>query len=530
MSFSRAFRCFQPLILLVGAFTAWGQANSIDVGSQMLLLFDDHVIESVQGVYRIMNQPLKYGGNPIIQMDRCWEADMHFGNSPNLAYDPDRGVYQMWHQVVNYNWSDNLVAYYESRDGLHWDKPLVGQFDYHSRWCKGEPSRKHNFVFGKQVGARAPGVARDDHESDPGKRYKMLYRHNSKDDPKLDGVWAAYSPDGIHWKTYDANPVFLNNDTHQVFFWDPKRELYVAHIRLWPAIFKDHPLFQGTRREGRVRTPGIATSPDFLNWDAPKDMKDPVEVNQKYILVPPDEKDGPCTGGFYTFETLLYEGTYIGFLTPYHICPEMEPMTPPRRDLARNPWLDRIDIQLAFSRDGRTWQRVGQRRPFIPNGPEGSYDAGMIFVAQPPLVREDRGEIWIYYTGFKKGHWGVSRGENQESSQNLAILRLDGFVSLAAGQGSFTTKPLRFSGRQLKVNAATAGDEGSVRVEILDPDTGKPFPGFSRDECETFRGDSVRHTFSWRDKADLTSLAGRSVKLRFHLKRSKVFSFQFSSS
>ena len=81
-------------------------------------------------------------------------------------------------------------------------------------------------------------------------------------------------------------------------------------------------------------------------------------------------------------------------------------MTPPSRDLARNPWLDRIDIQLAFSRDGTNWQRVGQRRPFIPNGPEGSYDSGMIFVAQPPLVREDRGEIWLYYTGFKKGALG----------------------------------------------------------------------------------------------------------------------------
>ena len=89
----------------------WGQSGPIDVGSQKQLFIDDHVIDSLQGVYRIMNQPLKYAANPIIQMDRCWEADMHFGNSPNLAYDPDRGVYQMWHQAVNYNWSDNLVAY-----------------------------------------------------------------------------------------------------------------------------------------------------------------------------------------------------------------------------------------------------------------------------------------------------------------------------------------------------------------------------------------------------------------------------------
>ncbi len=525
----RGFRRLQCYFLLLGVLGAGIRANPVDVGSRKQLFFDDHVIESMQGVYRIMNQPLKYAGNPVIRMDRCWEADMHFGNSPNLAFDPDRNVYQMWHQVVNYDWSDNFVGYYESRDGLNWDKPMVGQFDYHSKWCPGEASRKHNFVFGKDVGARAPGVARDPHESDPRKRYKMLYRHNSKD-PKVNGVWAAHSPDGIQWELYDGvNPVFLNNDTHQVFFWDPRRNLYVAHIRLWPPIFKDHPLFRGTRREGRVRTPGIATSPDFLTWDAPAEMKDPVEVNRKYILVPPDEKDAPCTGGFYTFETLLYEGIYIGFLTPYHICPGMEPMTPPSRDLARNPWLDRIDIQLAYSRDGTNWQRVGQRRPFIPNGPEGSYDSGMIFVAQPPLVREDRGEIWLYYTGFKKGHWGVRRGENQESSQNLAVLRLDGFLSLAAGRGSFTTKPLRFSGNRLRLNGSTAGDEGAIQVEILDPETGEPLPGYSREDCQSFRGDSIAHTVSWKKKFDLTALKGRVLQLRFHMQRSKIFSFQFFS-
>ena len=95
MSVCRAFRCFPSLILLVGVFTTWGQSGPIDVGSQKQLFIDDHVIDSLQGVYRLMNQPLKYAANPIIQMDRCWEADMHFGNSPNLAYDPDRGVYQM---------------------------------------------------------------------------------------------------------------------------------------------------------------------------------------------------------------------------------------------------------------------------------------------------------------------------------------------------------------------------------------------------------------------------------------------------
>ena len=34
MSASGAFRCLQPLILLLGVCTTWGQSGTIDVGSQ----------------------------------------------------------------------------------------------------------------------------------------------------------------------------------------------------------------------------------------------------------------------------------------------------------------------------------------------------------------------------------------------------------------------------------------------------------------------------------------------------------------
>lgn len=40
------------------------------------------------------------------------------------------------------------------------------------------------------------------------------------------GFWATYSPDGIRWTNYpspEVNPVYMNNDTHQVVFWDEGR-------------------------------------------------------------------------------------------------------------------------------------------------------------------------------------------------------------------------------------------------------------------------------------------------------------------
>ena len=154
----------------------------------------------------------------------------------------------------------------------------------------------------------------------------------------------------------------------------------------------------------------------------------------------------------------------------------------------------------------------------------------MIFVAQHPIVREDAGEIWIYYLGFEKGHAATHQGDNQESTINLARLRLDGFVSLTGGKGSATTRSLSFQGDRLRINARTAGDQGSVVVEILDAKTNQPLTGYGKRDCNGFQGDAIPHTVTWGRQADIGHLAGKTVKLRFHLLRAKLFSFQFTSA
>jgi hypothetical protein len=103
--------------------------------------------------------------------------------------------------------------------------------------------------------------------------------------------------------------------------------------------------------------------------------------------------------------------------------------------------------------------------------------------------------------------------------------RMDGFVSAhAEGGGTLTTKPLTFTGTRLLLNIASKGD---TRVEILDAD-GRPLPGFSAGECRSIRGDFITHEVGW--KGSLPSLAGRPVRLRFHLKAADLFAIQFSNA
>jgi len=83
-----------------------------------------------------------------------------------------------------------------------------------------------------------------------------------------------------------------------------------------------------------------------------------------------------------------------------------------------------------------------------------------------------------------------------------------------------------FEGRLLAINYSTSA-VGSIRVEIQDAN-GKPYPGFSLEDCEEIFGDEISHRVSWRKGSDVSSLAGQSVRLRFAMKDADLYSMQFT--
>jgi len=106
-------------------------------------------------------------------------------------------------------------------------------------------------------------------------------------------------------------------------------------------------------------------------------------------------------------------------------------------------------------------------------------------------------------------------------------LRPDGFVSMNApyAGGEFTTKPLRFQGKELTINFSTSA-VGSVRVEIQDVD-GKPIDGYGLQQCPEIYGDRIEHVVAWKGGSDLSALAGKPVRLRFVMKDSDLYSVRF---
>lgn len=146
-----------------------------------------------------------------------------------------------------------------------------------------------------------------------------------------------------------------------------------------------------------------------------------------------------------------------------------------------------------------------------------------------PIRRGD--EIWIYYVGSNADHNSqvdpASPDGKRHAAVSRAVMRLDGFVSVDApyGGGELVTRPLRFEGSRLELNLDTSAG-GGVRVELLDA-SGNPLPGFSGDASPWLVGNSVRVPVAWKGQADLGSVAGEPVRVRFAMRDCKLYAFQF---
>ena len=123
--------------------------------------------------------------------------------------------------------------------------------------------------------------------------------------------------------------------------------------------------------------------------------------------------------------------------------------------------------------------------------------------------------------------YGREGGKVPSASFRRFTLRTDGFVSVNAGfsGGEFTTRPLIFEGGELELNYSTSAI-GSVRVEIQDAE-GRPLPGFALDDFPEKFGDEIEGVMKWNGGRDVSSLAGKPVRLRFALMDADLFAFKF---
>ena len=469
----------------------------IDVGARKQLFIDERFIAASSGVELVMNPP-QTDGKVVLTTDQPWEQGRVIGvYSSVLKEDDTVKIWYGFRQPASSDpWRVLKVCYAESTDGLNFTKPTLGLFEV-------DGSKDNAVVLPGAIGGCSVWI-------DPNAAPEHRYKNQAKVYPSAE-LHMHSSPDGIHWKklaTVDPGPGGW--DTQTVVFWDPAVKRYAMYTRRWVRY---------ETRLANYRTVRRLESDDLLNWDSEIVVMeaDDVDLATHKTGTPQPPVD------FYGADVFPYtdaEDVYIMLAQAFW-------------HWQQRPGVDGLgpagfDVRLAVSRDGKNFQRVGHRKPFMATGPDGHFDSRYVWAMPHPVRMGD--ELWIYYVGSNKDHNDLideaADGEHL-SGIGRAVLRLDGFVSADADYrgGQITTPLIQFAGRRLELNVETSGG-GAVLVELLDAEN-KPIAGFAKSEAVAVNGNSVRMPVRWQQGSDLSSLAGRPVRLRFHMQDCKLYAFQF---
>lgn len=481
--------------------------SPVQIGSTTQLFVDQMLVRSSENISYCLHAARKHPANPLIKADQPWEG-WRIGLYGNVLYDEALKKFRLWYTSdTSADFPNFAVLYAESDDGIAWRKPLIGTID------DAHGSRRHNAVLNE---SHLPSVMKDERDPDPQRRYKMIaYIH--KDKP-VGGPHSFVSPDGLHWTKVSTDPICRSNDVITAYF-DEQRQLYVA--------FPKH----STAVRGQVRRCfAMSTSKDFITWTAPRyvftpDLRDDagslarIEEVRSQLDVPDDA--ALMRTEFYGIGIYPAESCTLAFPWVFTINNNA------RYGNHEGP----SEIQLASTRDLETWERPF-RTPIVPHGKPGDWDCAFLATQSRALRVGD--EIRLYYDGANYTHGnpclyreeGTGRGTKYTASIGLATWPLDRFVSAdgPSDGGTLITVPIVLTGQRLELNADASKPGAQITVEFLDA-AGKPDAAWSVSDAVT--DDSLRHNVTWKGKNDVSTLAGKTVSVRFTLRDAALFSFGF---
>lgn len=451
------------------------EASAVEIGATPQLLLDDYVVDNTwalqyksQHIDRVFHTPQKHDANPLLR-GNCGYAC--------VAHDPTSGGFRMWYQTHAIGRDKRTpvyaIAYASSTDGLQWQLPRL-------RLHHWQDAAENNIVLRGRRRASSPWLLDVPEAERRGFRYLLAYRDS-------DGTHLVGSNDGIHFDpASDRRIQHLHSDTQNAIVFDPHQEQYVMYCRAKSIYraFGESILDTGeSRRIARVTSGSLWT--DWSNEAANILLPDELDTQQRYHA-------------FYGMPTTVYAGIFFGFLWPFR-------------------WNDRIHTELAWSRDGVHFDRHPLRPRLVDYGPAHSWEDEMIFASSWVEVGE---QWWIYYAGWDGPH----NTQDRRSGIGLATLRKEGFVSLRGprGGGVVCTRPIRWPGGRLYVNAES--EAGELRVRVCDASR-HPLTGMDYDDCVTPSGNGARQEVLWRTRS-IDALKGQVVRLEFFLKDADLYAFQ----
>ncbi len=456
-------------------------SKAVDIGSRRELFVDRFLIDQMKGARLTLNRPRDEG--IALKFDKAWEGRF-CGYCTVFKTDSGYRVYYRGRAGLGKDGDNSEVtSIANSKDGINWTRPKLNLYEFNGH-------RDNNIVltdaspythnFSPWLDTR-PGVPKN-------QRYKAMAGIHSS------GVGLFASADGLSWKILKEKILTSKEfafDSQACAFWSESENQYICYFRTW---------------KNKVRWISRSTSKDALKWTEPVEMS---------------FGDAPAEH-LYTNQTHPYfRAPHLYISTAARFVPGRQVVTEEEaRAINVNPkyFKDTSDAVLVTSRGGNVYDRT-----FLTS-----------FV-RPAIGAKN----WVSRTNYpalnivQTGPTEMSLYVNQDYAQPTAHLhrysmRLDGFASVQAeySGGELLTRPFTFSGKKLTLNFATSA-AGSIRVEFQTQD-GKPIPGFSAIECREQIGNEIERTVRWNGGSDVSSLAGKPVRLRFVMKDADLFALKFS--
>ncbi len=453
---------------------------------------------------QIKAQPAQRMG-PLVNLERPWESK---GVRFNVVIQ-DEGKYRAWGYVdIGKKGSPPQMkpAYYESKDGIHWERPNLGQVEF-------EGSKDNNLYNGYDE-----AHVFKDPTAPPEERYKAVmpsafsrkdfdeYRKKYPDanawetralwqiqNDKVWGIRGAVSPDGLHWKPIPELLSVEFSDTRITACFDPMLHKYVMYTRWWSV--------------------------------GPQSEKRPVDLSMSAWSTTGRRSIGRSeTSDFRHFgvSRMVYEPTAdLGPSdTLYTNCFTTIPGAPDQRLMFPAVWHqddDTTTIIMLSSTDGSVWQRV-PGPAVLDTAPFGQWAGGCIF-AEPNLLELPDGSFALPYVAWNFPH-KYSRGQ-WEFHPGYAVWPKGRLVALEAPErGEFAMVAIMPPGRKLLINALTKRS-GEIRIQVDGVD------GRSLDDCDPIIGDQYRKEVTWRGNADLGFKEGEPIRLRFRMEKAQIFGLEF---
>lgn len=474
-------------ILFGGLAPTFADDEPISLGTRRELFVDHFLIEKLEGVSLQLQQPQPAG--IALKFDQPWEGQV----SGYVTVIHDGELFRMYYRgrpLTGYGDSDprakEVTCYAESHDGINFTRPKLGLISF--------GGNKDNNAILADVGPVTHNFAPflDTRPGAPkAERFKAVGGSSES------GLIAYVSEDGIHFRKLQDEPIITGGafDSQNNILWSDHEQCYVCFFR----TFKN-----GVRWITRT------TSTDFRHWTPAVDMTFGDAPNEH----------------LYTNQTLAY------FRAPHIYVGTAARFWPGRRSLTDEQVaalqldapenygglkLESSDAVLLTSRGGDCYDRTFLESLVRPGTDLKNWTARSNYPARG-LVPTGPTEMSMY----------VQRAYGQPTNhlQRLTF-RTDGLVAVHAGYqpGELTTKPFTFEGQRLTLNLS-ASAAGGVFVEIQDA-AGQPIPGFTLADCRELNTDGLARVVSWKNGSDVSSLAGKPIRLRFRLKDADLFALQF---